>query len=136
MRRNLVGASLLAVSSFSAAPSQLYANVVHSFNIPGIKSRHDGVDVVIVRENTEVRRSATRAAACALFGALCAGRWLGRARPAHPHKQAPRRPRDASNRHFVVPYASGPHGSGDDESLVVAASLLTRPRFPSSIIFP
>jgi isocitrate dehydrogenase (NAD+) len=31
----------------------LYANVVHSFNVPGISSRHDGVDIVIIRENTE-----------------------------------------------------------------------------------
>ena len=31
----------------------LYANVVHSFNIPGVASRHSGVDIVIVRENTE-----------------------------------------------------------------------------------
>lgn len=38
-----------------SAPShlQLYANVVHSFNVPGIASRHEGVDVVIIRENTE-----------------------------------------------------------------------------------
>ena len=32
---------------------QLYANVVHSFNIPGIPARHEGVDIVIIRENTE-----------------------------------------------------------------------------------
>lgn len=32
---------------------ELYANVVHSFNVPGIASRHEGVDVVIIRENTE-----------------------------------------------------------------------------------
>jgi isocitrate dehydrogenase (NAD+) len=33
---------------------QLYANVVHSFNIPGITTaRHTDVDIVIVRENTE-----------------------------------------------------------------------------------
>ena len=31
----------------------LFANVVHSFNLPGIPSRHDGVDIVIVRENLE-----------------------------------------------------------------------------------
>lgn len=32
---------------------QLYANVIHSFNIPTIPSRHEGVDIVIIRENTE-----------------------------------------------------------------------------------
>ena len=32
---------------------QLYANVVHSFNIPNIPSRHEGIDIVIIRENTE-----------------------------------------------------------------------------------
>ena len=31
----------------------LYANIVHSINIPGIASRHSGVDIVIIRENTE-----------------------------------------------------------------------------------
>ena len=31
----------------------LYSNVVHSFNMPGIASRHDNVDIVIIRENTE-----------------------------------------------------------------------------------
>ena len=32
---------------------QMYANVVHSFNMPGISYRHDNVDIVIIRENTE-----------------------------------------------------------------------------------
>jgi isocitrate dehydrogenase (NAD+) len=32
---------------------QMYANVVQSFNMPGIKYRHDNVDIVIIRENTE-----------------------------------------------------------------------------------
>lgn len=31
----------------------LFANVVHPFNIPGIASRHDNLDIVIVRENME-----------------------------------------------------------------------------------
>lgn len=31
----------------------LFANIVHAHNIPGIKTRHDNVDVVIIRENTE-----------------------------------------------------------------------------------
>ena len=32
---------------------QLYANVVHAFNAPGISYRHDNIDIVIIRENTE-----------------------------------------------------------------------------------
>lgn len=31
----------------------LFANVVHAYNIPGIQTRHDNIDVVIIRENTE-----------------------------------------------------------------------------------
>jgi len=31
----------------------LFANVVHAHNIPGVTTRHSGVDVVIIRENTE-----------------------------------------------------------------------------------
>lgn len=29
----------------------LYANVVHSFNLPGVSTRHENVDIVVVREN-------------------------------------------------------------------------------------
>lgn len=29
----------------------MYANVVHSFNLPGISTRHENVDIVVVREN-------------------------------------------------------------------------------------
>lgn len=31
----------------------LFANVVHSYNIPGVRTRHSDVDVVMIRENTE-----------------------------------------------------------------------------------
>lgn len=31
----------------------LFANVVHAYNMPGVKTRHEGIDVVIIRENTE-----------------------------------------------------------------------------------
>lgn len=31
----------------------LFANVVHAYNIPGISTRHNDVDIVIIRENTE-----------------------------------------------------------------------------------
>lgn len=31
----------------------LFANVVHAYNIPGMRTRHSDVDVVMIRENTE-----------------------------------------------------------------------------------
>ena len=31
----------------------LFANVVHAYNIPGIQTRHKDIDVVMIRENTE-----------------------------------------------------------------------------------
>ncbi|PXF44726.1 Isocitrate dehydrogenase [NAD] regulatory subunit B, mitochondrial [Gracilariopsis chorda] len=31
----------------------LFANVVHAYNMPGVHTRHKGVDIVMIRENTE-----------------------------------------------------------------------------------
>jgi isocitrate dehydrogenase (NAD+) len=31
----------------------LFANVVHAFTVPGVKSRHKDLDIVVIRENTE-----------------------------------------------------------------------------------
>ena len=31
----------------------LFANVVHSYSIPGVKTRHKNLDIVVIRENTE-----------------------------------------------------------------------------------
>ncbi len=31
----------------------LFANVVHAYTIPGIKTKHKNVDIVVIRENTE-----------------------------------------------------------------------------------
>jgi isocitrate dehydrogenase (NAD+) len=31
----------------------VYADVVHAFSIPGVKTRHDNIDLVVIRENTE-----------------------------------------------------------------------------------
>lgn len=45
--------SLVSVNIELRKTLGLYANVVHAFNIPGIASRHNGVDIVIIRENTE-----------------------------------------------------------------------------------
>lgn len=36
----------------------LYANVVHVKSLPGVKSRHQNVDTVIIREQTEGEYSA------------------------------------------------------------------------------
>ena len=31
----------------------LYGFLTHSFNLPGIKTRHDNVDIILIRENLE-----------------------------------------------------------------------------------
>lgn len=31
----------------------LHVNLVHGFSMPGIKTRHEGIDIVVIRENTE-----------------------------------------------------------------------------------
>ncbi|MCI23486.1 isocitrate dehydrogenase, partial [Trifolium medium] len=31
----------------------LYASLVNCFNLPGLATRHDNVDIVVIRENTE-----------------------------------------------------------------------------------
>ena len=36
----------------------LYANVVHVKTLPGVRSRHNNVDVIIIREQTEGEYSA------------------------------------------------------------------------------
>jgi isocitrate dehydrogenase (NAD+) len=38
---------------FLAQKMDLYAYVVHAFSIPGIKTRHQDLDVVLIRENSE-----------------------------------------------------------------------------------
>lgn len=40
------------------AELDLYANVVHVKSLPGVKSRHQNVDCVIIREQTEGEYSA------------------------------------------------------------------------------
>ena len=32
---------------------ELFANVVYCKSVPGVKTRHDNVDLVVIRENTE-----------------------------------------------------------------------------------
>ena len=46
----------MAFHLFYVYPRQeldLFANVVYCKSIPGVKTRHDDVDIVVIRENTE-----------------------------------------------------------------------------------
>lgn len=38
---------------FLAKELDLYAYIVHAFSVPGVKTRHDDLDIVVVRENSE-----------------------------------------------------------------------------------
>ena len=31
----------------------LFANVIHCKSLPGLRTRHDNIDIIIIRENTE-----------------------------------------------------------------------------------
>ena len=31
----------------------LHVNLVHGFSMPGLKTRHENIDIVVIRENTE-----------------------------------------------------------------------------------
>lgn len=48
-----IGAKNPSVNMLLRTHFDLFANVVHAYNIPGIQTRHKNVDIVIVRENTE-----------------------------------------------------------------------------------
>lgn len=39
--------------SLCSTTLDLYANVMHCQSLPGVKSRHRNIDVIIIRENTE-----------------------------------------------------------------------------------
>ena len=38
---------------FSRSELELSTNIVHCKSIPGVPTRHEGIDLVIIRENTE-----------------------------------------------------------------------------------
>lgn len=48
-----IGAKNTSVNILLRTNFDLFANVVHAYNIPGVKTRHHNVDMVIIRENTE-----------------------------------------------------------------------------------
>jgi isocitrate dehydrogenase (NAD+) len=48
-----IGAKHTSVNIQLRTKFDLYANVVHAYNIPGVHTRHKNVDIVIIRENTE-----------------------------------------------------------------------------------
>ena len=48
----------------------LYANVVHVKSLPGVKSRHDNVDLVIIREQIEGEYSALEHESVKVIAAL------------------------------------------------------------------
>lgn len=48
-----VGAHNVSLNIQLRKAFDLFANVVHAHNIPGVTTRHSNVDVVIIRENTE-----------------------------------------------------------------------------------
>ena len=49
---------LLSLNQKFRNNNDLYANVVKVQSLPGVKSRHEGIDLVIVREQTEGEYSA------------------------------------------------------------------------------
>jgi isocitrate dehydrogenase (NAD+) len=48
-----IGAKNTSVNIQLRTAFDLFANVVHAYNIPGVKTRHKDVNIVIIRENTE-----------------------------------------------------------------------------------
>jgi len=60
----------------------LYANVVHVKSLPGFKTRHDNIDIVIIRESLEGEYSALEHevrgslyGCCMILGHMMLGRW-------------------------------------------------------------
>merc|ERR1711971_310012 len=52
------GGELMGLSSALRKELDLYANVVKVRSLPGVKSRHQNIDTVIIREQTEGEYSA------------------------------------------------------------------------------
>ena len=51
----------------------LFANVLHCHSRPGVKTRHDNIDVIVIRQNTEgikIRKHCTAVLYFSIFGAL------------------------------------------------------------------
>ena len=48
-----IGAKETSINVSLRTRFDLFANVVHAYNVPGIETRHKDVDIVLIRENTE-----------------------------------------------------------------------------------
>lgn len=48
-----VGGGVSSLNVHLRREFELYASLVHCFNIQGLPTLHDGVDIVVIRENTE-----------------------------------------------------------------------------------
>ncbi|XP_023270143.1 isocitrate dehydrogenase [NAD] subunit gamma, mitochondrial-like, partial [Seriola lalandi dorsalis] len=46
-------ASTYPSSCFCSTTLDLYANVMHCQSLPGVRTRHKNIDIMIIRENTE-----------------------------------------------------------------------------------
>ncbi|KAG6410956.1 hypothetical protein SASPL_129029 [Salvia splendens] len=51
--RTPVGGGVSSLNMILRKELDLYASLVHCFNLPGLPTRHDNVDIVVIRENTE-----------------------------------------------------------------------------------
>ncbi|MCO5569303.1 hypothetical protein L7F22_023015 [Adiantum nelumboides] len=48
-----VGGGVSSINLQLRKELDLYASLAHCFNLPGLKTRHENVDIVVIRENTE-----------------------------------------------------------------------------------
>lgn len=51
----------------------LYANVMHCQSLPGVRSRHRNIDIMIIRENTEGEYSSLEHEVCVCSSSLLVG---------------------------------------------------------------
>lgn len=51
--RTPVGGGVSSLNVQLRKELDLYASLVHCFNLPGLPTRHENVDIVVIRENTE-----------------------------------------------------------------------------------
>lgn len=48
-----VGSKQTSMNILLRTTFDLFANIVHAYNVPGVNTRHQNVDIVMIRENTE-----------------------------------------------------------------------------------
>lgn len=56
--------SFFLLSSLCSTSLDLYANVMHCQSLPGVRTRHRNVDIMIIRENTEGEYSSLEHEVC------------------------------------------------------------------------